>query len=249
MEATGTLADEQLPPRVRPAGPAHHGAGNNRGGGPPRRGRVFERHSGTGRGKEIKKRGAGSHNWGNAEQVNDLPEETREGSMDRAAAAPEDHPEDGNNNTTQQPQQDASPKVVDYAAWEREQKKKREAAMADLGSPQTTRDVGVEELEREGYKLLLKGRDSSDHQLDSDGDNRQQVVPSNNNTTNNNISAAAHMGGKHRIDLNALGGSRRGGRGGNRGGSSSGGSRSNNNKRAPAEKPNVADAKDFPSLG
>jgi len=41
--------------------------------GAPRRGRQFDRHSGTGRGKEIKKAGGGGHNWGKAGEDTPVP--------------------------------------------------------------------------------------------------------------------------------------------------------------------------------
>lgn len=39
-------------------------------GGPPLQRREFDRHSGTGRGREVKKQGAGNHNWGQEEAEN-----------------------------------------------------------------------------------------------------------------------------------------------------------------------------------
>jgi len=53
-----------------------------------RRGRQFERHSGTGRGREIKKGGAGGRNWGKpGDEVAPLPSTTPEPAAAEAAAA------------------------------------------------------------------------------------------------------------------------------------------------------------------
>jgi len=57
------------PPRTEGSTPREGGGGGNQGGqqesGAERRGkRVYDRHSGTGRGKEVKKGGAGKANWG-----------------------------------------------------------------------------------------------------------------------------------------------------------------------------------------
>lgn len=60
----------------------------------PRRGRQFDRHSGTGRGREIKKGGAGTHNWGKAGDelagAPKTPEPTAEGVA--GEAKPEETP-------------------------------------------------------------------------------------------------------------------------------------------------------------
>jgi len=55
--------------------------------GEARRGRQFDRHSGTGRGKEIKKAGGGGHNWGKAGDEAPAPSATPD--VEGAAAAEE----------------------------------------------------------------------------------------------------------------------------------------------------------------
>ena len=53
------------------------------------RGREFDRYSGTGRGKEVSKGGAGAHNWGNEDEVARKAEhgdEAAEGSAEEGAA-------------------------------------------------------------------------------------------------------------------------------------------------------------------
>lgn len=60
-------------------------------GGPPMQRREFDRHSGTGRGREVKKHGAGNHNWGQEEAENH-PVKT-DALLEEDAAAKEVEPE------------------------------------------------------------------------------------------------------------------------------------------------------------
>ena len=78
-------------------GPRGNGPRNNG----PRRGRQFDRHSGTGRGRENSKNGAGAHNWGNRKDPKEElknetapvenAEEAVETPVEAAPVEPEEH--------------------------------------------------------------------------------------------------------------------------------------------------------------
>jgi plasminogen activator inhibitor 1 RNA-binding protein len=120
--------------------------------GEPRRGRQFERHSGTGRGKEIKKGGGGGHNWGKAGEEVPAPAAT----PDAENAAAEEAPV---------VEEDPSLTLEEYEKL-RAQKRSGEAFQAKEARKVTTQVTGTvykkDEETGEGDYIKLGGNDEPD---------------------------------------------------------------------------------------
>eukprot|EP00163_Fabomonas_tropica_P032226 TRINITY_DN799_c0_g1_i1.p2 TRINITY_DN799_c0_g1~~TRINITY_DN799_c0_g1_i1.p2 ORF type:complete len:251 (-),score=121.38 TRINITY_DN799_c0_g1_i1:710-1462(-) len=204
---------------------AGRGGRGGRGGGNNRRGREFDRHSGTGRGKEGKKNDAGRHNWGDkiASQQNiegvangDLPGDNADGGDDA---------EDDSKNITlaeyKKQQEAARPKVALPEARKAEHDKKYDSMVALEKKPldennNTGNNKKGKKKKNQGKQVVndllnLRIADERDDRRGGDRDDRRG-------------------GGRG-------GNSGRGGGRGGKGGSSRGGNF------------NIADANAFPSLG
>lgn len=138
---------QRAPARNREFGedPSDARGGGRTGGGPrgPRGGtggrppkREFERHSGTGRGKEVAKGGAGQHNWGQegAEVADD-------GAADRTADAEEGDGE----NATDKPQREKEMSFQDY-------QKAQEALREGLTKPSARKATDKEDKSLQAYR-------------------------------------------------------------------------------------------------
>jgi len=121
--------------------------------GEPRRGRQFERHSGTGRGKEIKKGGGGGHNWGKAGEEVPAPAATPDVAENAAA---EEAPV---------VEEDPSLTLEEYEKL-RAQKRSGEAFQAKEARKVTTQVTGTvykkDEEAGEGDYIKLGGNDEPD---------------------------------------------------------------------------------------
>lgn len=117
--------------------------------------RQYDRHSGTGRGREMKKGGAGAHNWGRegpdfgSEEVPPTSEVVEAAATESgaeagapAAAAP------AATTTTPPP-----PQVIDFSEYQRAQRMKRANLHTDEDTPQTeVRCVDAADLENAGFE-------------------------------------------------------------------------------------------------
>lgn len=142
------------------------------------RGREYERRSGTGRGKEMKKSGAGGHNWGTPEGGFDViaPRSEEEGTgelyqntdvvlllffvfVDESpinAESTEEKAPDSSPETDKQ-QKLKENKSVDFSEWQKTQKQKRQVLLqeklVDVTNTDPVRSVNAAELEEDGYRL------------------------------------------------------------------------------------------------
>lgn len=237
--AAGDEAPEGTQPRR--TGPVER-RGNRRSSNPdryvPPGKREFDRHSGTGRGTEIKRSGAGPYNWGTDL---DVPYEEKVADVEGSPEAnPKEEP------APEVPPVEEGPKTKSYAAYLAEMEEKKRALL-----PQAKGDVTVTEdpakLEKEGYSVYTKETASSHRkeQVDSDveGDRKPRTI---------HLAEIAEQSGVQLHFQNSRGSNRGRGRGGDRPGR--GGSKEGSHQQqpqqssAPRREINLADAAAFPTL-
>eukprot|EP01055_Gregarina_sp_Pseudo9_P000838 Gregarina_sp_Pseudo_9__837@NODE_1535_length_1512_cov_26_661236_g1422_i0_p1_GENE_NODE_1535_length_1512_cov_26_661236_g1422_i0NODE_1535_length_1512_cov_26_661236_g1422_i0_p1_ORF_typecomplete_len337_score102_25HABP4_PAIRBP1/PF04774_15/1_8e04HABP4_PAIRBP1/PF04774_15/8_4e16HABP4_PAIRBP1/PF04774_15/5_2e03IHABP4_N/PF16174_5/0_00035IHABP4_N/PF16174_5/5_8e02_NODE_1535_length_1512_cov_26_661236_g1422_i02861296 len=215
--------------------------------------REFDRHSGTGRGTEIKRAGAGSYNWG---VETDVPVDEKaaaaqwpdvEGSPVAEEGAPKEEP-----NAEAPAPTEEGPKTKSYAAYLAEMEEKKKALLPP-SKGEVTPSEDPAKLEKEGYSVYTKetaiNRKETVESDGEGGDRKPRTV---------HLAEIAEQSGVH-LQFQSRGGNRGGrGRGGDRparGGPGSKPAAAEGEKPAaqPAPAPsrreiNLADSAAFPTL-
>ncbi|KAK8702688.1 hypothetical protein V6N13_021029 [Hibiscus sabdariffa] len=140
--------------------------------------RVFERHSGTGRGNELKREGSGRGNWGNQTdelfQVNEEVNETKKNLDDEKPAGEEDARDANKENPTDEPEEkEPEDKEMTLEEYEKVLEEKRKALQA-----LKTEGRKVDAKEFESMKQLSNKKKNDDEvfiKLGSDKDKRKEA--------------------------------------------------------------------------
>ncbi|KAL7160542.1 hypothetical protein ABFS83_01G103100 [Erythranthe nasuta] len=249
----------KAPSERRPYG-GPRGGGGGGGGGAPYRGarrggfsngdseegerprRTYDRHSGTGRGNEFKREGAGRGNWGT--HTEDIAPETEEPAsevkiVDSEKPSGEEDAVDANKDSSPKEQEEKEPEEEKMTLEEYE-KVREEKRKALLSLKSEERKVNLDK-ELEAMQLLStkKNDDEVFIKLGSDKDKRKEAAEK----AKKSVSINEFL--KPAEGENYYRGGGRGGRGRGGRGREGGFGRSNAGERAPA----IGDVGQFPSLG
>ncbi|KAK7256373.1 hypothetical protein RIF29_29815 [Crotalaria pallida] len=225
------------------------GFSNGEGGeeGKPRR--VFERRSGTGRGNEFKREGAGRGNWGTQSdeiaQVTDEVVNETEKNLEDEKPAVEDDVAVGNKDSPAIESEEKEPedKEMTLEEYEKLLEEKRKALQA-----LKTEERKVDIKEFESMKPLSSKKDNHDifAKLGSDKDKRKDTFEKE-EKSKKSVSINEFLKPAEGENYYNPGGRGRGRGRGSRGGSGGGGYRGNVTSNAPA--PSIEDPGHFPNLG
>ncbi|KAJ4956093.1 hypothetical protein NE237_012876 [Protea cynaroides] len=203
--------------------------------------RVFERRSGTGRGNEIKREGAGRGNWGTStdELVQDTEENTNTNEKNVSSEKPGEEDADASKETPANEPEEKEPeeKEMTLDEYEKLLEEKRKALQA-LKAEERKVDV---DKELKAMQQLSNKKENDDIfiKLGSDKDKRKEIAEKAKKSVSINEFLKPTEGEKFYSP-----GGRRGGRGGRGRGGFSGGSTTSN-----VVAPSIEDPGQFPTLG
>lgn len=157
-DAEGEQRTSRRRPKPAAEGPAFRGARSTG----IHTGRLHDRHSGTGRGREMKKSGAGGHNWGNEAVV---PETNGRASAENSGSeTPENESkvvDNGEQSPTAESGSTTAPQpapavpeetTIAFAAYQRERRLRRAMLQQTQLVQASVRSVNATELEKDGYQ-------------------------------------------------------------------------------------------------
>ncbi len=212
--------------------------------------RAYDRQSGTGRGKEIKKGGGGAHNWGNEKNPAELTAEAQEVATGEEAAPvvvedvePEPEPEDNTLSYEEYLAQKARPDHEAFAPL-----KERSAAEEDFFNKAAAKAKAEEEEYFSTGKQKRKGGKGKKEEEEGDKPVVELGFRVESGSANDRGGRGGRGGGRGR-DGGGRGGGREGGRGGGRGREGGRGGRGGGRGAGRGGRGiNPLDEKAFPSL-
>lgn len=240
------------PPRGSFRGGRRGDFGNGEVGNEERPRRTYERHSGTGRGNEIKREGSGRGNWGTA--TDEIAQETvevaaeTEKNVDAEKPAGEEEAVDVNKETPANEAEEKEPEDKEMTLQEYE--KKLEEKRKGLQSLKTTEERRVDDKAFASMQALTNKKDNDDIFVKLGSDKRKDLTEKEEKAKKSPVSINAFLKPPEGERYYGAGG-RRGGRGGGRGGRGpreggyGGGGRTSYNVEAPK----IEDPGQFPVLG
>uniref|UniRef100_A0A5B6ZRR1 Putative plasminogen activator inhibitor 1 RNA-binding protein n=1 Tax=Davidia involucrata TaxID=16924 RepID=A0A5B6ZRR1_DAVIN len=206
--------------------------------------RVFERRSGTGRGNEVKREGAGRGNWGTeTDEIAQVTEEVNEGDKNLGAEKPsgEDATDGNKENPVNEPEEkEPEEKEMTLEEYEKVLEEKRKALQA-LKTEERKVDVD-KEFKAMQQLSSKKGNDDIFIKLGSDKDKRKEIAEKE-EKAKKSVSINKFLSPAEGERYYTPGGRGRGRGRGSRGGFSGGNTMSN------VEAPSIEDPGQFPTLG
>lgn len=262
-EASEELHGVQAAPLEGDGGHRRRGGfrGRRGGGGPPggllgapsAPRREYDRHSATGRGREIKKQGAGGHNWGQEDHENQpqkveaiLAEEQavkEEGQQEPEAAEEQQGGKEG----APIPQEVEQEPTIDLDTYKKMQAEKRANLPTFVSGSASSKPIETDkELAAQGYIRIDRGGDADTEGGPEESPETREDRPKKKSI---NLYEYVHIEGGRVPSF-----SRRGGRGGGRGGKEEGvrrggGGGGPRSGRGRESAPDLKDTQAFPNLG